>query len=247
VDTIYREPKPMGQSFFRDDHFQWTRDSNSLYLIKDEYYLANGSQLYSDKGELWRYDLNKGKLELVLKPFRGYECFFGLKGIYFSVPTKEGDLKLQYFDGNQVSDVGPVGAFAIPLDQLQRGFVDIPFFSFSTVDFNRSNLAEKSVKLKADGNSVQSLSIDGKPFLSFTEGNGFKGHFYCSDIQKSLFLPGSRYLTLDAYCKNFEGALLLDTQSGAYKALPKNTRVLLTSNTITHPTFRVSCGGMMDW
>lgn len=52
---------------------------------------------------------------------------------------------------------------------------------------------------------------------------------------------------LDAYCENFKGSLLVDTQSGAYKALPKETRVLLTLNTTTHPTFRVSCGGMMDW
>lgn len=174
VDTIYREPKPMGRSFFRDANFQWTRDSKSLYLIKDEYYPAKGNQLFSDKGELWRYDLSAQKLELVLKPFRGYECFFGLKGIYFSVPTEKGDLRLQYFDGRRVSDVGPVGAFAIPLDQLQKGFVDIPFFSFSTVDFRGSYLAGRGVTLKTIENSVQNLAVNGRPYLSFTEGHGLK-------------------------------------------------------------------------
>jgi len=249
VDSIYREPKPMGQSFFRGEHFQWTRDSNSVYLVKDEYYNSSkGSQLYSDKGELWRYNLSSGKLELVLKPFRGYECFFGLKGIYFSVPTEEGDLRLQYFDGQRVSDVGSVGAFAIPVDQLQRGFIDIPFFSFSIVDFGSSYIAGRGVTLKTSGNSATlNLVVEGKTYLSFTQGNGFKGHYYCSGLQKSLFLPGNRYFTLDTYCENFEGTLLVDAQSGSYETLPRNIRVLLTSNTITHPIFRISCGGMMDW
>ena len=31
VDSIYREPKPIGQHFYRDYDFQWTRDSKSLY------------------------------------------------------------------------------------------------------------------------------------------------------------------------------------------------------------------------
>jgi hypothetical protein len=30
VDSIYREPKPMGQGFYRDDDFQWSQDSKTL-------------------------------------------------------------------------------------------------------------------------------------------------------------------------------------------------------------------------
>src|SRR5215831_5557253 len=57
VDSIYREPKPMGRAFYRDDDFQWSQDSKTLYLIRDEYYESKGSQLYSSKGELWKYDI----------------------------------------------------------------------------------------------------------------------------------------------------------------------------------------------
>jgi hypothetical protein len=248
VDSIYREPKPVGQSFFRDDHFQWTRDSGSIYLIKDVYHASKGSQLYSEKGELWRYNLGSGMLEVVLKPFRGYECFFGLKGIYFSVPTQEGDLRLQYFDGTRVSDIGPVGAFSIPVDQLQKGFIEIPFFSFSAVYFENAYFAVKGLTLKTNERAAtQSLEINGKNYLTFTQGNGFKGHYYCSELQKSRFLPGDRYLTADTSCENFDGTLMIDTQSGAYEELPKNTRVLTTLNTISHPIFRVTSSGMMDW
>src|SRR6185437_2286894 len=45
VDSIYREPKPIGTQFFRDDDFQWSEDSTTLYLIRDEYYTSKGSQL----------------------------------------------------------------------------------------------------------------------------------------------------------------------------------------------------------
>jgi hypothetical protein len=89
VDSIYMNPKPLGRSFFRDDGFQWSRDSEHLYLIRDEYYESKGSQLYSERGELWRYDLQSGILQLVLKPFPAYTYFFGNKsGIYFSVPNR---------------------------------------------------------------------------------------------------------------------------------------------------------------
>jgi hypothetical protein len=50
IDSIYREPKPIGRRFYRDDDFQCSRDSRSLYLIKDEYYDSKGSQLFSKKG-----------------------------------------------------------------------------------------------------------------------------------------------------------------------------------------------------
>ena len=31
VSSIYKNPKPIGRSFFRDDEFQWSRDSKHLY------------------------------------------------------------------------------------------------------------------------------------------------------------------------------------------------------------------------
>jgi hypothetical protein len=49
VDSIYREPKPLGQDFFRDDNFQWSRDSKTLYLIKDQYYESKGRSYFPPK------------------------------------------------------------------------------------------------------------------------------------------------------------------------------------------------------
>jgi hypothetical protein len=95
VDSIYRDPKPIGQNFFRDDDFQWSKDSKNLYLVKDEYHESKGSQLFSSKGELWTYVVETASLQPVLKPFPAYSYFLGLNsGIYFSIPTDSGDLKL---------------------------------------------------------------------------------------------------------------------------------------------------------
>src|SRR5207302_1402429 len=64
ADSIYRRHKPIGRQFFRNENFQWSRDSKSLFLIRDEYYRSSGSQLFSEKGELWRYDLESKSLQL---------------------------------------------------------------------------------------------------------------------------------------------------------------------------------------
>lgn len=246
VDSIYKEPKPLGRSFFRDTGIQWTRDSQSLYLIKDEYYESQGSQLYSHKGELWRYDFEPARLQLILKPFPAYTYFLGLhSGVYFSVPTEQGALRMRYFDGHSVRDVGDVNAWGIPREHLASEFVESPFFSFSDRDFNE--LYARGANLATDQKgSPQRLVIGNRTYLALSEGEGFKGAFYCSNMQKSVFLPGKRYFLFDVpYCKNYEGQLLVDIESGQYQKLPKDTRVYLTMNTDTVPTYRVSSGGML--
>jgi len=45
VDSIFRSHKPMGRSFIRDEGFQWSPDSMSVYFIKDKFYRSKGAQL----------------------------------------------------------------------------------------------------------------------------------------------------------------------------------------------------------
>jgi hypothetical protein len=244
VDSIYREPKPIGQSFFRDQEFQWSKDSNSLYLIKDEFYNFKGSQLYSEKGELWRYDVPSGKLTPVLKPFPAYDYFLGKRGIYFSVPTEKGDLRLRYFDGDKVTDIGDVNAYDIPGSSLMPG--DSAFFSFSARDNNPLFSTGASLKV-AQEKGPQELLIGNKAYLSFTPGQNLKGPFYCSNFYNSVFLPGGRYFLLNTECGNFDGQLLIDRDTGNYEQMPKDTRVYLGITTEEVPYFRISCGGIMSF
>lgn len=246
IDSIYREPKPIGQQFFRDDNFQWSKDSKSLYLIRDEFYGSIGSQLFSDKGELWKYDIASGNLQLVLKPFRAYTYFFGSNGIYFSEPTESGDLQLRYFDGAQRTNVGDPSAGDINLKALTGGNAEKAFFSFSIHDYEKALRSSMNVEMKAEGNGLEKLLIKGKPFLEITQGEGFKGSYGCSEMLRSLFLPGDRYFVLNVpYCGNYKGQLLIDTASGRYSTLPPDTVVFLTLNTETYPRYRITGSGII--
>jgi hypothetical protein len=240
VASIYQEPKPTGQHFYRDDDFQWSRDSKNLYLLGDEYYDSKGLQLFSSKGELWRYDIQAGSMQLVLKPFLAFNYFFGRNsGIYFSVPTDSGDLQLKYFDGNRVTDVDNPNGPAIHGEPA--------FFSFSILDYRDIVLPNKSVALVPDqqGKS-EKLEIADKPYLTLTQGEGFKGPYYCDDTLRSVFLPGDRYFLFNVpCCGNYNGQLLIDTLSGSYRRLPPDTRVYLPFNTDLNPHYRVTGGGIL--
>jgi hypothetical protein len=246
VDSISRDPKPIGQAFYRDDNFQWSKDAKSLYLIKDEYYETEGSQQYSDKGELWRFDVATGTLQMVLKPFRAYSYFLGEKGgVYFSTPNAKGDLQLEYYDGKRVIDCGNGNGWEIVA--LPNKHAEWPFFSFSTFDYRDRALADKGVVLvdAALGNSA-SLQVHGKTILTLTEGGTSERGYYCADMLGSVFLPGDRYFLLNMdNCANYNGQLLIDAQTGSYERLPRDTRVYITLNTITNFNYRMTTGGMM--
>jgi hypothetical protein len=246
VDSIYRDTKPIGRQFFRDDDFQWSRDSKYLYLIKDEYYDSKGSQLFSIKGELWRYDLETGTLQPVLKPFPAYNYFFGLKsGIYFSVPTDRGDLQLKYFDGDRsTSDIGGPND-QIPIDELASHFVESPFFSFSIIDYQNAVLPAKGVELVNNPRDVEQLKIRTRSYVTLTQGKGFKGPYFCSEMLRSVFLPGDRYFLFNVPCGNYNGQLLIDTVTGEYQRLPKDSRVYLRFNTDTYTQYRITGAGIM--
>lgn len=248
VDSIYREPKPLGVQFFRDDEFQWTRDSGVLYLIKDEYYASNGSQLFSVKGELWKYDLRASSLQLVLKPFEAFNYFSGERsGIYFSAPTDRGHLQLRYFDGSRIKDIGQPSASEIPLKQLSPAVTESPFHSFSIIDYEQAVLPSKHVQLVDEGaNGPQKLVIRGQSYLALTQGKGLKGSFYCSELVRSVFLPGDRYFLFNVpYCHNYGGQLLIDTSTGEYQRLPANSVVYLPLNTDAYPHYRVAGEGIV--
>jgi hypothetical protein len=246
VDTIYREPKPIGQPFFRDDNFQWSEDSKTLYLIRDNYYASKGSQLFSDKGELWKYDAGTRSLQLVLRPFRAFNYFFDPKtGIYYSEPTEDSRLQLKYFDGKVIKDVGEPDARNIRIGGKGRDGDESPFYSFSIIDYAERALASKRVGLAYEKNGPERLLINDRPYISLTQGNGFKGHYYCSELVRSVFLPGDHYFLFNAsYCGNYNGQLLIDIASGKYQKLPRDTVVYVTLSTNTYNKYRVTGAGI---
>jgi hypothetical protein len=73
----------------------------------------------ADHRNSWRYDLEAKQLQFILKPFPAYTDFLGLhSGICFSVPTEQGDLRMRYFAGQNVLDVGAVNAWGFRENNL---------------------------------------------------------------------------------------------------------------------------------
>jgi hypothetical protein len=235
VDSIFREQKPLGRQFFRDFEMQWSRDSKVLYLVKDEFYETKGAQLFSDKAELWRYDVDRDQLEMVLKPFPAGDFFLGQKsGIYFSAATKRGDLQLRYFDGEHTHDVSaPQGT-------------DIPFSSFDNFHWRGSghHAPEQLSTVIDEANGLKKLKAGNSSSLVFTRGVGMKGPYYCDQAEQGDSLPGDRYFVFSAYCKNYEGQILLDMRTGQYEQLPKDSRVYLTFNSESYPHYRITASGI---
>lgn len=242
VDSIYRSFKPIGRRFFRDQDFQWSRDSKSLYLIRDEYSLR-GLQLFSAKGELWRYDLDSRSLHLILKPFAAYSYFFGLNSeIYYSEPTHRGELQLKLFNGSNSINIGKPNSTDIL--GLPQGSDEAPFYSFSIIDYEHA-LPSLNVRL-VDRNGLKDFIIKDKKYFSVTQGYYWlDGYYYCTDLLRSVFLPGDRFFVLNVpYCGNYKGQLLIDLESARYQELPRNTAVFSTLNTMTFKRYRITAGGI---
>jgi hypothetical protein len=242
VNSIYRTFKPIGRRFFRDEDFQWSSDSMSLYLIRDEYYRSKGSQLFSVKGELWRYDVESKSLQLVLKPFVAFSYFFGLNsGIYYSEPTDSEDLQLKFFNGRSSMNVG--SANASDIHEPPGGADERPFYSFSIIDYEKA-LAPLNVRL-VNRDGLEGLLINDREYLSVTQGKGWDGYYYCPDLLRSAFLPGDKYFLLNApFCGNYKGQLLFELKSARYQKLPANTVVFRTLNTVTYTRYRITSGGI---
>ena len=241
------DKKPIGQHYFRNTGFQWSRDSKSLYVIGDEFYNSQGGQLFSDKGELWRYDLDTGSMQLLISPFRAHTYFMGINsGIYFWVPSKNGCFQLEYFDGKHVTGVGQASPNPIPVDKLSPRVTESPFMSFDEFDYANFILPGKGVHLVHDQQGkIEQLEIGTRPYLSFKLGNGIEGSSYCSETRNSAFLPGDRYLLFNAdNCGNYNGLLLIDTVTGQYQRTPPKTRAYITLNTDSYPHYEIAGDGI---
>lgn len=252
VDSIYHgdpgsaghRPKPLGQGFFRDQDYQWTRDAQNLYLIHDQFYDSKGSQLFSKYGELWKYSLATHQLQLVLKPFPAHQFFFGRKGIYFSIPTPEGDLQLRYFDGKASADIGEPNE-ALSKSSLLHGEPEDIFYSFQRSEFKHYSSPFSITTTFNPSSKNLEYKVDKKHLLFTSEGVGFKGPYNCGSGGPSAYLPGGQYAVLDMEgCEPFDGKLLVELASSRYMQLPNETDIYITVNTAESPHYSISGGGI---
>ena len=246
----YSDNKKIGRGFFRSDNYQWSSNSESIYLIRNVFmYFIDRKNCYSKKSELWRYDLRTGQLTMVITPFKTYDYFTTVDNkIFFSVSDDIGDLHLRSFDGVQQRDIPRSNSREFTNKQLTDLGIKSPFYTFQSFMDLHNILKNKGVKFRINKNKGEKeLVINEKVYLTQVQGDYFiKNLFLTSiDLHDSTFLPGDRYFLLDRVGSgNFSGELLFDVSSGKYMPLPKDTKVYPLINTNTYKNFRVTNSGI---
>jgi len=243
VADIYLEKKPLGKKFFRDDELQWATDSSKVYLIKDEYYESKGVQLFSKKGELYAYDLASRQLKPVVSPFRAFQYFVAdASGIFFSEPDARGDLILKVYRSAGIAEVDSVSRTGFTVGGKEEAFAAAPFYTFSLNEYAKDILPLLGVRVAYEGQKdrIAHLFIRDRKVLSVHEVQGAKGMYIGMHSMRSTFLPGNRYFLLNLITGNIDGQLLVDSDSGKYRPLPKGTRIYVNINTHNFPTWTIT-------
>ena len=234
VKSIYgdnRENKPIGEYFFRYTDIQWAQDSKSFYLIKDKYYKTN-SQLFSIYGELYNYNIETKEFKKIISPFSA--CSYSInsdgKRIYFRESDGKGNGHLKCFSNGKTYGTVTTenNEFSVTIDG--KVYYDRPFYSLENYEYKDFYLPDKKVGFVLDemNELLLYLKCDGKTLLTIKGGYGFKGRTF--GYNPNNLLPGDSYFLFDVYNANFHGQLLINTKTGKYKTLPKDTKVYLKAN-----------------
>jgi len=191
VKNYHPKVKPLGEQYFRDQGFQWAPDSKSIFLIKDEYYESTRAQLFSKKGELWRFDVDSKTLVSVLSPFETFDYFLGSSGrVYFSTLDRSGNnLVLHAYDWAEVKNLHLKNDEPVDFGQLYPGEKEAVYYTFSSFEYETFVLRSLGLSVRR-ANKVESLFIGDTEVLKSTEGQGFKGPTYATRMVRSAFLPG---------------------------------------------------------
>ena len=219
----YEQSGPPGQRFLDSDTYAWSVDSRSVFYIMDEYAMKDSVRRYSEKGELWEYDVASGQSRRIADRFAGYSYAVTDKGdVYYVQSDGAGGAEYARRSGNDVQTVRPK-------DRLERtDFVALapPGTRFRVISNARyePDVVEALSEHKRPDRSLDIRHRDRVLFV-ITEGYGFKGPYHCLRAPDADFLPGGRYAVMRVRCSNHSGELLIDVETGRYRTLPEDTRV----------------------
>ena len=244
VSTYAPDTKPMGKEYFRDQGFQWSPDSKSLYLIRDEYYDSGMAQLFSDKGQLWKFEVDNKLLTEVISPFRTFDYFLGSSGrVYFPLIEDGKNLVFQVFDGGMVKSLGLKNDELVDLRSLFPGESEEVYYTFTKFEYGLFVVRSLGASLvKKD--RIESLYLNGVEVFKSSEGQSSKGPYYAARLTDGAFLPGNQYLVVNVSSENYTGQLLVDSETGVYRILPKGTTIYPVMNTSLYSNYRVEASGI---
>ena len=236
------EGNPPGlMSAFWVPHYLWPTvqwDSRSRYV-----YIARAGLV---KKSLVRLDAeNPAEIVEIVSDFRSLHYFLvGAGSVCFDYALENGDVVWKCSTDKGAFRAKSLNRTGIILEN-NSVLIGDRFMSYTP------NIYETDIWLAINGFVVRGINdnLDGlfarkkpeQPLLAIVTGTNIKGHRVDGILQYGgAVLPGGRYVLLNVWHHRFKGQLLLDSDTGEYRELPKDTRVYRNLNSNEFPDFNFS-------
>lgn len=233
---------PIGTTYYNHAHIQWDAASRYIFITRDKIQAPTTNpesfhQRNNINQALVRIDTTQSHSIVEVIPAGQFRTtigpsFIGNNVICFDSGDDKGDVYLKCIVAGNAHIVKKVETDKIVFTD---GLVlNGKIFMTSRLDHvsgdilmveNGFHMTKRQDSLVVD---LFHKSRTGSPLLSVEGATNTKGHF--GDGIQGTILPGGRYAFLHVWNKD----ILLDSQTGAYKELPTNTRVYQNVNSRDH-------------
>jgi|GEM_PF-3797572 len=209
--------------FYRNDLAQWSSDSKQLYLLKDGLDQSNRLQSFPENGKFIRYNIESEAQEVLKYPFRTTRIFIreNSSSIYYSVVDKAVDeYRLFKFDSNN-PEIDPILVSRVEIEELNKTSECDVYADLYGLVYRTSILDSRGLKLIRDESDVGVWSVlfGDREYLRIREGIGFKGNWHGIHLVRSNLMNDEPFLVLGVSSNEYSGAILVDLDSGKYRAI----------------------------
>ena len=249
--VVSYDPKEIGykEIYYKWPTIQWDSKSRYIYIAKDKKQpQGHWQRPHSRDAILVRIDTeNAYNISEMIVDFRSLHYFLvGSDGLCFDYALDNGDVIWKCLTENGVLKAQSVTSDGIQLDNKST-LTGRPFLSYkpniyeSDIWMSRYGFFVKRINEKLDGLFLKSKPEI--PLIRISTGVNIKGR-HVNGIRQmgGAVLPGGRYVLLNVWHDSFKGQLLLDSATGEYRELPKETNVYRNLNSDAYDDFVFSVG-----
>ncbi len=242
-----RGKKDIGTEYWREEGWQWSPDSASVFLIKDVFESSTPSQWFSKKGSLFRFSLQVRQFEKVLDPFLSYEVYPGVSGneIFYSKAIDHGNKGFYVYDLKAKREELLYASTGTKDSRSDKDINKRIFFDLSHYESEytsmQSEFSRKSFDKRYPSGFYKKEGHREKCLLSIEDGTGgYQG----DGIGDFVIIPGGRFLLVDVNTANYRGTLVFDLNTGDYGKFLENVRLYfsVTSSDLSGRFFFTASG-----
>jgi hypothetical protein len=242
--NFFGEKIDHGDIFYRTPTLQWSADSRSIFIARDR---KNKISNFSSDATLVRATLDDSiTISDVIPDFRSWHyVVFGNDVICFDYAPGNGSVVWRCSQKGKVMAVKSLDQERIALED-STAITGKPFVSYyRNIIYGNENLSLTffGFSFKNTGDGYEGFFAKGgtNPIFKIRTGANIKGLTVDGVLmEKCIVLPGGRFALIDVHHDNFKGQLLVDGYTGAYRELPRETRVYSSLNSWRYNSFQLT-------